>query len=118
MLFAKLLFCLIFSFNFLPYTVHLNYQSSLLHPLQEMLLVLIGPSTILLLFTLFVIICFICQAALGMFPDIGSKFVLMFGIQSFFNPIFLMIVDAAQQVRILFVGRWIYATFIVFHGFR
>ena len=53
-----------------------------------------------------------------MFPDIGSKFVLMFGIQSFFNPIFLMIVDAAQQVRILFVGRWIYATFIVFHGFR
>ncbi|XP_067936655.1 uncharacterized protein [Watersipora subatra] len=85
------------SFNFLPYTVHLNYQSTLLHVLEEMFVVLVGPMTVFLLFAICVTLAWICQKIMGTFPDIGCKFVLMFGLQSFFNPILLIIVDAAQQ---------------------
>jgi len=40
----------------------------------------------------------LCQLILGMFPDIGSKFILAFGIQSFFDPIFITCVDLAIGV--------------------
>lgn len=86
------------SFNFLPYTVHLNYQSSLLNSVDEIIIVLIGPLTVFVLFGFCVVLAWLSQIIMGFFPDLGSKFVLMLGVQSFFNPIFLIIVDAAQQV--------------------
>ena len=86
------------SFNFLPYTVHLNYQSTLLQPADEMMIVLIGPMTIFAIFALFVFLVLILRLLSTKFPDIFCKLVLMLGIQAFFNPIFLMLVDLAQGV--------------------
>lgn len=64
---------------------------------------MLGPLTVFLFFVIGVITSWLCQLVLGMFPDVGSKFLLALGIQSFFDPIFILIVDAAQGVR-----KWTY----------
>ena len=87
-----------FRFNFLPYTVELNYQSTLLRSREEIGMVLVGPFGIIIVFVILVLISFIVQKLIGSFPDIGSKFVIAFGIQAFLDPLLIMIVDLALKV--------------------
>ena len=49
------------SFDFLPYTVNLLYQPTLLNSAQEALVVLIGPLTNIVFFILLVILAWVIQ---------------------------------------------------------
>ncbi|XP_013405388.1 uncharacterized protein LOC106170172 [Lingula anatina] len=84
-------------FEFLPYTVNLNYQSTLLHTREEIAMVSLGPFLIILTFTLLVIIDWLMQKIFGMFPDLGSKFIICFGIHAVLDPITIMIIDLSLQ---------------------
>ncbi len=35
---------------------------------------------------------------MGMFPDIGSKFVVVYGLEAFLDPFLILIIDCALQV--------------------
>ncbi len=87
------------SFDFYPYTVKLNYQPSLLQLVEEAMVVLLGPLGNLLVYCLFVFVTWVCQKLLGNFPDVGSKFVCVYGIHTFLDPITILIIDCALQVR-------------------
>ena len=86
-------------FEFLPYTVNLNYQSSLLYTREEIAVVLLGPLILILLFTLLVITSWLTQKLFGGFPDIGSKFIVSFGIQAFLDPLLILMIDCILQVK-------------------
>ncbi|ELU07382.1 hypothetical protein CAPTEDRAFT_226170 [Capitella teleta] len=82
-------------FDFLPYTVNLNYQGSLLETQEEVGVVLMGPGGNFLFFIILIITSWLMQKIMGGFPDVGSKFVVVFGIQTFLDPILILIVDCA-----------------------
>jgi len=66
--------------------------------MEEMLVVILGPLAVFVVFAFCVILTWLCQVIMGIFPDLGSKFVLMIGIQSILNPLLLIIVDLIQGV--------------------
>ncbi|EDV22569.1 uncharacterized protein TRIADDRAFT_58934 [Trichoplax adhaerens] len=82
-------------FEFKPYTVTLTYQDSLLHTRQEMLVVLFGPGTDIVIFILLVISSWASQRIFGSFPSLGSKFTIAFGIETILDPLLILIVDCA-----------------------
>ncbi|CAD5113719.1 DgyrCDS2883 [Dimorphilus gyrociliatus] len=84
-------------FDFLPYTVNLNYQNTLLQIREEVALVLLGPLTNIILFVILVVVSWGCQRILGMFPDIGSKFTIAMGLQACLDPFLIAIVDSALR---------------------
>lgn len=86
--------------EFLPYTVNLNYQSTLLHTQEEVGIVLLGPCGNLILFMLMVFITWVLQRILGGVPDVASKFFVVYGIQTFLDPILILIVDCILGVRL------------------
>ena len=80
-------------FQFKPYTVVLTYQDALLHTRQEMLIVLFGPGTDIVIFILLVIASWASQRIFGSFPNLGSKFTIAFGIETALDPFLILIVD-------------------------
>lgn len=62
-----------------------------------MAIVLLGPLTNIILFTILVVVSWGCQRILGMFPDIGSKFTIALGLQAFLDPFLIAIVDSILQ---------------------
>ena len=85
-------------FNFLPYTVTLNYQTTLLSTVETTSIVFFGPFGLVLVFTGLVVVSWMTQRVFGMFPDVGSKFVLAFGIQTILDPFLILVVDAIIKV--------------------
>ncbi|OWF49741.1 uncharacterized protein LOC110451314 [Mizuhopecten yessoensis] len=83
------------SFNFLPYTVELNYQPTLLATREEIGVVWSGPLLNLVIFCLFIILVWISQLLFGLFPDLGCKFVIVYGLHTFLDPLTILIVDAS-----------------------
>ena len=83
-----------FRFVFLPYTVTLNYQTTLLTTVEHTSIVFIGPFGNVIFFTILVILSWLLQRVMGAFPDVGSKFVLAFGCMSFLDPALITVVDA------------------------
>ncbi|XP_072021333.1 uncharacterized protein [Amphiura filiformis] len=81
-------------FEFLPYSVNLNYQSSLLHTREEVAVVILGPLMNILILALLVGSCWACQKVLGSFPDLFCKFVIVYGLHTFLDPVLIAIVDA------------------------
>ena len=86
-------------FDFLPYTVNLNYQNTLLTTREEVSIVLLGPMGNIIVFALLVFVSWVCQKVIGGFPDIGSKFVVCYGLHAFLDPFLILIVDCILQVR-------------------
>ncbi|XP_066268973.1 uncharacterized protein [Branchiostoma lanceolatum] len=84
-------------FEFLPYTVNLNYQSSLLRTREEIALIVLGPAFNILWFSLLVALSWVSQRALGSFPALFSKFVMAAGLMAFLDPILILLVDCALQ---------------------
>lgn len=95
-------FCIAFSFDFYPYTVSLNYQSSLLHTREEVAVVLLGPVTNIIVLSLLVMACWLTQKTIGNFPDLFCKLIMVYAILTFLDPILIAIVDAPLGVRIYF----------------
>ncbi len=89
----------VYRFEFLPYSVNLNYQSSLLHTREEVAVVILGPLMNILILGLLVAACAACQRILGSFPDLFCKFVIVYGLHTFFDPVLIAIVDAPLGVR-------------------
>jgi len=85
-------------FNFLPYTVELNYQATLLATRQEVGVVWFGPMMNFLIFSVLVFLTWICQKLFGIFPDIGSKLVVCYGLITFLDPLLILLVDVALGV--------------------
>lgn len=85
-------------FNFLPYTVELNYQSTLMATREEIGVVWLGPLTNIIVFSLLVVFCWVCQKLFGFFPDIGCKFIVAYGLFTFLDPILILIVDMSLKV--------------------
>ena len=82
-------------FQFLPYTVNLNYQSVLLRSRDEIALIVLGPFTNILLFVMMVLLSAFIQALFDRFPNIFSRFIMAFGIHCILDPIWILITDAA-----------------------
>ncbi|XP_071854026.1 uncharacterized protein [Apostichopus japonicus] len=81
-------------FDFHPYTVSLNYQSSLLHTREEVAVVLLGPATNILILSILVLMCWLTQKTIGNFPDLFCKFIMVYAILTFLDPILIAVVDA------------------------
>lgn len=80
-------------FVFKPHTVDLNYQNTLLHTREEIAVVLLGPCGNLAFFILLIILSWACQRILKNFPDVGSKFIMAIGLQTFLDPVLILVVD-------------------------
>ncbi|KAK3732447.1 hypothetical protein RRG08_037451 [Elysia crispata] len=80
-------------FEFLPYTVNLNYQPTLLEAKHEIAVVVLGPMFNVAAFSLLIILAWLIPKAMGNLPDLGSKFILAYGIMTFFDPLLVCIVD-------------------------
>ena len=81
-------------FNVLPYTVELNYQSSLLRTREEIAIILIGPFTCIILFSVLVVLSLFVQVMLDRYPDIISKFIMAFGVHCSLDPVWILLVDS------------------------
>ncbi|KAL8561388.1 hypothetical protein ACOMHN_063315 [Nucella lapillus] len=84
-------------FNFLPHTVELNYQPTLLETRQEIAVVILGPIMNIAVFSLLVVFAWICPKVAGLLPDIASQFIMAFGIGTFLDPLLVLVVDCALQ---------------------
>ncbi|XP_068706194.1 uncharacterized protein [Montipora foliosa] len=82
-------------YDFLAYTVNLNYQSTLLKTREEISLVIIGPFFNIILFCLTVIFSWLLQHLYGTSPNIFSRFIMAYGINVLLDPIWILVVDAA-----------------------
>ncbi|XP_030829615.1 uncharacterized protein LOC582863 isoform X1 [Strongylocentrotus purpuratus] len=82
------------TFQFLPYTVSLNYQASLLQTKEEVAVVILGPLTNVVFLSLLVFICWLFQKVVGNFPDLFCKFVIVFAIMTLLDPFLIAIIDA------------------------
>lgn len=85
-------------FNFLPHTVELNYQPTLLQTREEIAVVILGPLMNIVVFSLLVVFAWICPKVFGLIPDIASKFVMAYGIMTFFDPLLTLLMDCALTV--------------------
>lgn len=85
-----------FRFEFLAYTVFLKYQSSLLFTREEFAVVVVGPMTNVVVFSLLIMLSWAAQRVFGSFPNILSRFVVAFGIETALDPILITIVDMAM----------------------
>jgi hypothetical protein len=83
-------------FEFLAYTVFLKYQSSLLFTREEFAVVVIGPMTNVVIFALLIMVVWAAQRVFGSFPNILSRFVVAFGIETALDPVLITIVDMAM----------------------
>ncbi len=92
----------IFRFEMLPYTVYLIYQPILLEMIEEIIVVLFGPMSNVILLAFFVVIHWALQKLIGRVPDIGSKFLVVYGIHTVLHPITLLCVDCALKVNLIF----------------
>ncbi|KAL4616859.1 hypothetical protein GN956_G21705 [Arapaima gigas] len=81
-------------FQFLPYTVELVYQNSLLHTREELAVVVVGPLTLNVATLLLVLIRWGCQLIFGSFPSFLSKFIMALGVWTVFDPLAVFAVDA------------------------
>lgn len=84
-------------FNFLPHTVELNYQPTLLETREETAVVIVGPLMNILVFSVLVVFAWICPKVAGLLPDIASKFIMAYGILTFFDPVLILLMDCALQ---------------------
>ncbi|XP_047145718.1 uncharacterized protein LOC100210827 isoform X1 [Hydra vulgaris] len=82
-------------FEFLPHTVNLNYQNTLLRTREEIALIVIGPFTNIILFCIMIIISAFIQLLFDRFPNIFSKFIMAFGIHCVMDPVWILITDSA-----------------------
>jgi len=90
-------------YDFLAYTVNLNYQNTLLKTREEISLVVIGPFFNIIIFCLTVIFSWLLQRLYGTSPNIFSRFIMAYGINVLLDPIWILIVDSALM-RYLNVG--------------
>ncbi|XP_053343376.1 uncharacterized protein ofcc1 [Clarias gariepinus] len=81
-------------FRFHAHTVDLVYQSSLLHTLEEMLLVLLGPLTLNAAMFLLLLIRWLCQLVFGSTPSFLSKLIMALGVWTVLDPLAVFTVDA------------------------
>ncbi|XP_035825164.1 uncharacterized protein LOC101851493 [Aplysia californica] len=81
-------------FTFLPHTVTLNYQATLLEAKQEIAVVVLGPMMNVLVFSFLVFFAWVVPKFMGVLPDMGSKFIMAYGILTFFDPLLICIVDS------------------------
>ena len=103
-------FC--FRFELLPYSVNLNYQSSLLHTNELVAVVILGPLTNIAVLCLMVFAAWLCQKVAGSFPTLLCKLVIVFGIHAFLDPILIAAVDAPIGVRPAFHILWPHIIFL------
>lgn len=82
-------------YEFLAYTVNLNYQNTLLNTVKEIGVVVIGPLFNITLFFLLILFCWGMQMLFGTFPNIFSRFIMAYGINALLDPIWIVIVDSA-----------------------
>ena len=82
-------------YEFLAYTVNLNYQNTLLNTVEEISMVVIGPFFNIVVFCLLIIFCWAMQRLFGTFPNIFSRFIMAYGINVLLDPIWVLIVDSA-----------------------
>lgn len=85
----------VYAFTPLPYACTLKYVADALPNEVEIGAVLIGPAFVIACFGIFAGISWLCQAVLGTFPEIPSRFIAYFGLAAMLDPPLIAIVDAA-----------------------
>ena len=88
---------IIYRFEFFPHTVVLNYQSSLLFTRETIAIIILGPLFNTIVFCLLILLSWAFQLLFGGFPDLGSQFIVAFGIQALLDPYWIFVVDMALQ---------------------
>ncbi|MCB4773450.1 MAG: hypothetical protein LGB05_07510 [Sulfurovum sp.] len=84
--------------------MELNYQPTLLQTREEIAVVILGPLMNIVVFSLLVVFAWICPKVFGLIPDIASKFVMAYGIMTFFDPLLTLLMDCALMVG---AGGWL-----------
>lgn len=92
-LYLKALKVPVYDFAILPHTVVLKYIQEVI-PLEiEIIEVVVGPLTNILVFLFLMFIGWLCRKMLGGVTDIMSKFVCWYGICTFLDPLLILFVD-------------------------
>ena len=60
-------------------------------------MVIMGPFANIIIFCIAIIWCWAMQRLFGMFPNIFSRFIMAFGINTLLDPFWILIVDAALK---------------------
>ncbi|XP_041361349.1 uncharacterized protein LOC121377431 [Gigantopelta aegis] len=84
-------------FNFLPYTVDLNYQPTLLRAREEIAVVIFGPMINIVVFSMLVFFAWLCPKIFNTFPDLFSKLVINYGLATLLDPLLILIIDCILQ---------------------
>eukprot|EP00002_Diphylleia_rotans_P009503 TRINITY_DN1981_c0_g1_i2.p1 TRINITY_DN1981_c0_g1~~TRINITY_DN1981_c0_g1_i2.p1 ORF type:complete len:724 (-),score=115.89 TRINITY_DN1981_c0_g1_i2:133-2304(-) len=80
-------------FEYTPYTVHLDYMEEDIPTQYTLGLIAAGVITNILLFICFALVSWASQIILGSFYPTLSKFILFYGIATFFDPLLILLVD-------------------------
>ncbi|KAM8966957.1 uncharacterized protein RCH25_025618 [Pelodytes ibericus] len=92
----------VIKFTFYPHTVELSYQNSLMHTIEELSVVVIGPMSLNIFMVLMIFLRWSCQTLLDSFPTILSKSIIALGLWTVLDPLVIFLVDA-------FLGRLSYS---------
>ncbi|MCB4745091.1 MAG: hypothetical protein LGB07_05520 [Sulfurovum sp.] len=98
--------------------MELNYQPTLLQT-REIAVVILGPLMNIVVFSLLVVFAWICPKVFGLIPDIASKFVMAYGIMTFFDPLLTLLMDCALMVGAVGgvgFGVWVGLDWVEFCG--
>ncbi|XP_066848550.1 uncharacterized protein [Anser cygnoides] len=97
-IFLKTISVPVTKFQFLPHTVELCYQNSLLQTSEELFMVMVGPLTLNAGLLLMVLIKWGCQQLFDSFSSLLSKFIIALGLWTVLDPLAVFVVDS-------FLGR-------------
>eukprot|EP01135_Chromosphaera_perkinsii_P003239 Nk52_evm14s239 gene=Nk52_evmTU14s239 len=87
----------IVTFDIFAYTVELRYPRDVVLTSQEFLLVMIGPLFVLLGFAMLISIAWLCERLIGSFVNLGSKFIMCFGLVTVIDWLLILIVDCGME---------------------
>eukprot|EP00794_Sanderia_malayensis_P012036 gene12036-13278_t len=84
------------SIEYLPYTVNIRFQNTILRTKEEIALLVIGPFTNLIVLILMILLTYFFQLLYDKYPNFFSRFLMAFGIHTALDPIWILIVDTAK----------------------
>jgi len=84
------------SIEYLPYTVKIFYRNSILITEEAIAMVVVGPYSNLLILVTLIIFSYYFQLLFDRFPNLCSRFIMAYGIQTILDPFWILLVDTAS----------------------
>lgn len=84
------------SIEYLPYTVDIRYQSTILRTREEIGLLVVGPFTNIIALIILILFTYFFQLLYDRFPNLFARLIMAFGIQTTLDPLWILLVDTAK----------------------